>query len=1280
MADGKHINITINTVAGQSTSVKKMLDGHINDWKAHGRKLEQEVASSGKRIEQSHKSTEKVIADSERKLTQVSVREAKARANAFLNSLKEMQAGAKAHQSKIEQAISGSASSALKGGFVGGFFGAITAQITQLPAVFKQSVEEMVQIAAARQNAFKGLEGISKFVGLNDGEAQAAVKNLRLVKSGIVDIGEASIALKNLLSSGFSLPESIKLLEAFSDTAAFGKSAALGFGEAIRGATEGIRNGNSILVDNVGLTKNLSIILKEAGFAEKDLMKVKDDVNVRQALFNGLIKEAIPQMGDANRLTEGWTGNTSALTTAQNNLYAAIGDVIINNEALLAVMGTLTMEMNSFTTNVNTAESTWRTATRNMTTAFAEFVLSVDIGIQKEIADIRELINVIEIAAYGLASLGTDLGTGWTTAGAERLKAYQDAKAKSGTFYNSAQQYENRARADYLNRLGGGKKNPNLLPVTAPTFYRRNEQPSGQFIDIMTGRPTSNLTSIRPGSTSSATDPSSPGGRGRVRAATNTDQRKVDELEKFVIEQGWKPGSGVRTKGTTGIHATGRALDVGMNSNDKKTADEIGQFVAAAIQKGFRVVDERVKIAGSPHWTAPHLHIEANDRRESTLNPRLGYGNIPTGYLRELDDKRFAKANVSKDEIAKFMKDAVSIAFNKDGTLSISAPLTTTETPDGLGEGLYTRSERELPRIETQISLYREMSDAIFEMNEHSREEVFLRKVLLGDYPELNKERVDEIANMYRLLDGIEKKSKAEKEAAEFEKAVASELEQIKRDEYNKTRGLIEESIDLLSQGDIKGLGRAWMERQRQNFVTNATDWVMETLGLENPDDTPELKEAKRQTKLLEVIAGQKAGIKIPGTNITMPNILGGGGGLGSNIFGGGYTPTPTFPTVGPGGTPNFNPNTGNGGLGPFLGSLFGGAPNPNFGAGGGNTNAQSGGLGGFLSGLFNRGARGVPRLNGVPMIVGKTASGRQILNPDVVPVAGRTGGGLGGLFGGMFKPQTNPITGKTNSNLAGAMGGIGSIMSMVGSFIPGRAGGILSMAGTGMSIGSMFGPWGAAIGAGVGALIGIFQGRSKAEKELRAAAESQFGLNVKDKSVLKRLKAVGEGMFGQGKVDKSNAVAVVRSEEGMNILRAYAESSGQSGLKIDRLNMADPNWSGNQFRSKFGGFREHGGPVKAGYSYVVGEKRAELFTPTTDGHISPSVPSGGKSDMHVAEAMYRIADELARIKTMSADQVLVMGSQTRQGQQAVYEATNREWSTGGRRSERTARVTGGIR
>lgn len=41
---------------------------------------------------------------------------------------------------------------------------------------------------------------------------------------------------------------------------------------------------------------------------------------------------------------------------------------------------------------------------------------------------------------------------------------------------------------------------------------------------------------------------------------------------------------------------------------------------------------------------------------------------------------------------------------------------------------------------------------------------------------------------------------------------------------------------------------------------------------------------------------------------------------------------------------------------------------------------------------------------------------------------------------------------------------------------------------------------------------------------------------------------------------------------------------------------------------------REQGGPVTAGRAYVVGEKRPELFVPTQNGYIMPSVPSPSQS------------------------------------------------------------------
>jgi hypothetical protein len=261
-------------------------------------------------------------------------------------------------------------------------------------------------------------------------------------------------------------------------------------------------------------------------------------------------------------------------------------------------------------------------------------------------------------------------------------------------------------------------------------------------------------------------------------------------------------------------------------------------------------------------------------------------------------------------------------------------------------------------------------------------------------------------------------------------------------------------------------------------------------------------------------------------------------------------------------------------------------------------------------------------------------------------------------------------------------MGGIAGLAAMggqiAGSAIGGGWGNVLSLGATGAMIGLEFGgPWGAAIGGAIGAgagLISMLFNKDDSIKKLKAAAASEFGISVKDKSVLKQLKAIGEQYFGKGQAGK-NAQAVVRTEEGMNILRAYAESSGQSGLKIDRLNYGDENWSGNQVRSKFAGFRQFGGPVTAGMSYIVGERRAEVFTPNTSGTISPSVGASTEMLAAHAEAMNRVADELSRIHSMPADQVIMMGASG--AKNAIAEANNAANVYNPRGAENTQRSQG---
>lgn len=76
------------------------------------------------------------------------------------------------------------------------------------------------------------------------------------------------------------------------------------------------------------------------------------------------------------------------------------------------------------------------------------------------------------------------------------------------------------------------------------------------------------------------------------------------------------------------------------------------------------------------------------------------------------------------------------------------------------------------------------------------------------------------------------------------------------------------------------------------------------------------------------------------------------------------------------------------------------------------------------------------------------------------------------------------------------------------------------------------------------------------------------------------------------------------------------------------------------------GMFRANGGPVEAGKSYIVGERQAELFTPTTDGTISPSVNGNNVSFNITAMDGQDVMRTLANNKRDIAEMVFGAGRQ----------------------------------
>lgn len=97
--------------------------------------------------------------------------------------------------------------------------------------------------------------------------------------------------------------------------------------------------------------------------------------------------------------------------------------------------------------------------------------------------------------------------------------------------------------------------------------------------------------------------------------------------------------------------------------------------------------------------------------------------------------------------------------------------------------------------------------------------------------------------------------------------------------------------------------------------------------------------------------------------------------------------------------------------------------------------------------------------------------------------------------------------------------------------------------------------------------------------------------MNILD-GILGKVASVGESLMNAGLNSLLNA--------GLGALTSALTGSG-----------AGFSYGPNVFSDPWGGMRANGGPVQAGKAYVVGEKRPELFVPSSNGTIMSSVPSG---------------------------------------------------------------------
>lgn len=187
----------------------------------------------------------------------------------------------------------------------------------------KTAVSAASELAAA----MTGLQSVVEGTGGSFATAQKFINDY--IQDGLVPATNAINAYKNLTLRGYDTSQIEKVLTALKDSTAFGRQSSLSIGEAVQSASEGLKNENSILVDNAGVTKNVAKMWQD--YAEKigTTTAALTKQQKIQAEVDGIMQETRFQTGDAAKLTGGYAGMVAALSTSFYNLRVALGNVLI---------------------------------------------------------------------------------------------------------------------------------------------------------------------------------------------------------------------------------------------------------------------------------------------------------------------------------------------------------------------------------------------------------------------------------------------------------------------------------------------------------------------------------------------------------------------------------------------------------------------------------------------------------------------------------------------------------------------------------------------------------------------------------------------------------------------------------------------------------------------------------------------------------------------------------------------------------------------------------------
>lgn len=316
--------------------------------------------------------------------------------------------------------------------------------------------KKCVEVASETQSAWVGLSSILNGQKKSFGEANRFIQDY--ISDGLVPLNNAVTAYKNLAARGYSTEQIEKTMTALKDAAAFGRQASYSYGDAISMATEGLKNENSILVDNAGVTKNVAKMWEDYAKSIGTTTNALTQQQKIEAEVNGIMEETKWQTGDAAKYATTFAGRVAKLSATFTSLKTEIGNVIIPIlnlfipaiqtalDALLKFLGLLKTAMASIGLEMPDVTSLGGVAAG--ATEAAEAIDNTGTAAEKAAKKVKKAFASYDEINVLSKSSASDTGTGGSSAGASGVEAatiggvnslkdqLSSASAELGTFFD----------------------------------------------------------------------------------------------------------------------------------------------------------------------------------------------------------------------------------------------------------------------------------------------------------------------------------------------------------------------------------------------------------------------------------------------------------------------------------------------------------------------------------------------------------------------------------------------------------------------------------------------------------------------------------------------------------------------------------------------------------------------------------------------------------------------------------------------------------------------------